>query len=53
MVKETKSVDLYTTGRQPSDNEFARISDWIRQDKKKKRRTKQEISTVPDSQATR
>jgi len=35
MVKEPKDVDFYTTGRQPSEEEFARISEWIRQDKQK------------------
>ena len=36
MVKEPKNVDFYTTGRQPSEQEFARISEWIKQDKQKK-----------------
>jgi hypothetical protein len=33
MIKEPKYVDFYTTGRQPSEQEFARISEWIKQDK--------------------
>lgn len=36
MIKEPKDVDFYTTGRQPSEEEFARISQWIKQDKQKK-----------------
>lgn len=40
MIKEAKNVDFYTTGRQPSDQDFARISDWIRKDKEKKSRKK-------------
>jgi hypothetical protein len=35
MVKEPKNVDFYTTGRQPSEQDFARISDWIRKNKQK------------------
>ena len=37
MIKETKEVDFYTTGKQPSTEDFAKISEWI---KKKKQRTK-------------
>ena len=35
MIKEPKDVDFMTTGRQPSDADFARISKWIEQDKAK------------------
>lgn len=35
MIKEAKNVDFYTTGRQPSEQDFARISEWIKKDKKK------------------
>ena len=35
MIKEAKNVDFYTTGRQPSEQDFARISEWIKQDKQK------------------
>ncbi len=34
MVKEAKNIDFYTTGRQPSDQDFQRISEWIRRRKK-------------------
>jgi cytochrome c553 len=45
MIKEAKNVDFYTTGRQPSEQDFARISAWIKQHRlaaaaKKKRVTK-------------
>jgi hypothetical protein len=35
MIKEAKNVDFYTTGRQPSEQVFARISAWIKRDKQK------------------
>lgn len=35
MIKEAKNVDFYTTGRQPSVQEFTRISEWIIKDKQK------------------
>lgn len=35
MIKEAKNIDFYTTGRQPSDQDFERISEWIRKKKKK------------------
>lgn len=34
MIKEEKNIDFYTTGRQPSEEEFAQISQWIKKDKK-------------------
>ncbi len=36
MIKEDKNVDFYTTGRQPSEQDFARISEWIKSDKQKR-----------------
>ena len=36
MIKEDKNADFLTTGRQPSDEDFARISEWIKNDKQKK-----------------
>lgn len=35
MVKEAKDIDFITSGRQPSEQDFARISEWIRKHKKK------------------
>lgn len=36
MIKEDKNVDFLTTGRQLSEEDFARISEWIKRDKQKK-----------------
>ena len=36
MIKEPKNIDFYTTGRQPSEQDFIRISEWIKKDKKRK-----------------
>ena len=35
MIKDEKDIDFYTTGRQPSEEEFACISAWRRKDKEK------------------
>lgn len=35
MIKEAKNVDFYTTGRQPSQEDFARVSEWIKKNKQK------------------
>ncbi|MEX8546226.1 MAG: hypothetical protein V5804_01375 [Mucilaginibacter sp.] len=32
MIREEKDIDFYTTGRQPSKLEFAKISEWIKND---------------------
>ncbi len=47
MVKEKKNIDFYTTGREPSDQDFKRISDWIR---KKKERQSQKKTTLRQNQ---
>jgi len=36
MIKEAKNIDFFTTGRQPSEEDFVRISEWIKKDKQKK-----------------
>ena len=36
MIKEEKDINFYTTGRQPSEQEFARISERIKKEKAKK-----------------
>jgi hypothetical protein len=36
MVKEPKNIDFITTGRQPSEQDFNRISEWIKKDKQRK-----------------
>ena len=33
MVKEPKNIDFYTTGKQPSDEDFMKISEWIKKNK--------------------
>jgi hypothetical protein len=44
MIKEAKDVDFYTTGRQPSEQDFARISEWIKQDKQKQAARKPKVT---------
>ena len=34
MIKEAKHIDFYTSGKQLSIQDFARISEWIRKNKK-------------------
>jgi hypothetical protein len=43
MVKEAKNIDFYTTGRQPSEQDFCRISEWIRR-KKQPARSQKKVS---------
>ena len=42
MIREPKNIDFMTTGRQPSAEEFALISEWIkkRKEKEKSRRSR-------------
>lgn len=35
MIKEDKNIDFYTSGRQPSEQDFVRIIEWINDDKRK------------------
>lgn len=37
MIKEAKNIDFYTSGRQPSEQDFVRISEWIKRNKKKEK----------------
>jgi hypothetical protein len=30
MIKEAKNIDLYTTGRQPSEEEYSCIGEWVK-----------------------
>lgn len=41
MIKEEKNIDFYTTGRQPSEQDFARISEFIKKEKGKKKESGQ------------
>jgi hypothetical protein len=43
--KKAEAIDLYTTGRQPSEQDFARISEWIKQDKQKQAARKSKVTT--------
>ncbi len=45
MIKEAKNIDFYTTGRQPSTEDFERISEWIRQKKEKEKQNKVKTSS--------
>ena len=42
MVKEPKNIDFVTSGRQPSRQDFARISEWIRKKKQTSSRPKKQ-----------
>lgn len=53
MIKEEKNIDFYTSGRQPSEQDFARISELIKKEKQKqgiRKQTKrgQDKSTSPN-----
>lgn len=48
MIKEAKNIDFLTTGRQPSDQDFARISEWIKRDKQKKAGGKTAKKSAPE-----
>ncbi len=40
MVREAKNVDFYTTGKQPTSEDFAKISEWIKKNKESLKRKK-------------
>lgn len=40
MTKEDINIDFYTTGRRPSEQEFVKISEWIKKDKEKQKLNK-------------
>lgn len=46
MVKEPRNVDFFTTGREPSEQDFARISEWIKQDEQKQAARKPKATTA-------
>lgn len=43
MVKEPKNIDFTTTGRQPSAEEFALISEWIKAKKEKAKKPRTSV----------
>ncbi|HKB42988.1 MAG TPA: hypothetical protein VKC90_01315 [Chitinophagaceae bacterium] len=47
MIKEAKNIDLYTSGRQPLDKDFARISEWIRKKKEEIKKSNSKSKTSP------
>jgi hypothetical protein len=47
MVKEAKNIDFYTSGRQPSEQDFARISEWIRKKKETASNPKRRLVKKP------
>ncbi|RZK39031.1 MAG: hypothetical protein EOO61_07530 [Hymenobacter sp.] len=47
MIKEAKNVDFYTTGREPSERDFARISAWIKRDKQRQAAREAKPTTGP------
>jgi len=51
MIKEPKEVDFRTTGRQPSEQDFARISEWIKQNKQRAKRRPTRSTSEQKSQA--
>ncbi|MBO9562326.1 MAG: hypothetical protein J7621_06100 [Niastella sp.] len=46
MVKEPKNIDFVTTGKQPTEQEFALVSEWIKKKKEqdKARRSKSRLA---------
>ena len=46
MIKESKDIDFYTSGRQPSERDFARISEWILNNKKKEKTSAAKIRRI-------
>ena len=40
MIKEPKNIDFYTTGRQPTEQDFIRISEWIKKDDRQPTRSR-------------
>lgn len=53
MIKEAKDIDFYTTGKQPSELDFARISEWIKKTKQTKKSLKLPNSTNKKSTSIR
>jgi len=45
MVKEPKNIDFLTSGRQLSEQDFERISEWIRKKRQADKSKKQPGST--------
>jgi Zn-dependent M16 (insulinase) family peptidase len=50
MIKEPKNIDFYTSGRQPSKEDFKRISEWILKRKEKQKHSKKSIKKKSEKQ---
>ena len=50
MIKEPKNIDFYTSGRQPSKEDFKRISEWILKRKEKQKHSKKSIKNKYEKQ---
>ena len=44
MIKEPKNIDSFTTGKQPSEKDFLRISEWILKNKEREKKRKIKIA---------
>jgi hypothetical protein len=52
MIKESKDIDFYTSGRQASEQDFARISEWILNNKKKEKTSQPKLQQVKKRSAS-
>ena len=50
MIKQPKNIDFYTTGRQPTKDDFKRISEWILKRKEKQKHSKKSIKKKSEKQ---
>jgi hypothetical protein len=48
MIKESKIVDFYTSGRKLTNEDFAKISQWIAKEKLSTRKRKVRKTTVKE-----
>ncbi len=46
MIKEAKDIDFYTTGKEPSKEEFALISEWIRRKKLRSKKISKKTAVI-------
>ncbi len=52
MIKEAKNIDFYTTGKQPSEHDFARITEWIKKDKLRRKPLKSTNQATKQNKCT-
>jgi|GEM_PF-1043493 len=53
MIKEEKNVDFITSGRQPSEEDFMRISEWIKNQKQLKNKNQKKVDTIQKARVIR